>query len=82
MEKVITLSDKGQVVIPSEIRQKYNLQKGDRFLVKDENGSITLTRLERHPLLGLRGAYKGQGDLTSALLKERRSDRDREERKE
>ncbi|HHW25873.1 MAG TPA: AbrB/MazE/SpoVT family DNA-binding domain-containing protein [Firmicutes bacterium] len=82
MDKVITLSDKGQVVIPAEIRQKYDLQKGDRFLVKDENGRITLTRLERHPLLGLRGAYKGQVDLTSELLKERRAEREREESKE
>lgn len=80
--KVITLSDKGQVVIPSEIRHKYNLRKGDKFLVKDEGGSITLTRLERHPLLGLRGAYKGRDDLTSTLLDERRSDRAREENKE
>ena len=80
--KVITLSDKGQIVIPSEIRHKYNLQKGDRFLVKDEGGSITLTRLERHPILGLRGSYKEQGDLTAALLSERRSDREREERKD
>ncbi len=79
MVKVITLSDKGQIVIPSEIRQKYDLQKGDRFLVRDEDGKITLERLERHPILGLRGAYRGLGDLTSALLRERRADREREE---
>lgn len=69
---IITLSKKGQIVIPSEIRHKYRLRKGDRLLMKDENGKITLQPLERHPLLGLRGAFKAGTDLTQALLLERR----------
>lgn len=65
------------------------------FIVDDVWGDLTgspysedghtLAVAARKPgdsLLGLRGAYKGQDDLTSALLKERRSNRGREERKE
>jgi AbrB family looped-hinge helix DNA binding protein len=77
--KIITLSNKGQIVIPAELRQRYNLKQGDRFLVKDEDGKITLQLLERHPLLGLKGSYRGKGDLLSDLLQERKAERDREE---
>ncbi len=72
---IITLSKKGQIVLPSEIRRKYNLRQGDRFLVKEENGKITLQLFERHPLLGLRGTFKGETDLTQALLQKRRLER-------
>jgi AbrB family looped-hinge helix DNA binding protein len=72
---VITLSGKGQVVIPKEIRQKYNLKKGDRLLVREASGKIILEITERHPILSLRGAFKGKGSLTHALLEERRTER-------
>jgi len=78
---MIRLSGKGQLVIPSEIRNKYNLRKGDRFLVREEAGEIVLHPLERHPLLDLRGAYKGGTSLTQALIRERQSDRAKEEDK-
>jgi AbrB family looped-hinge helix DNA binding protein len=59
---VVKLSSTGQLVIPSEIRDKYDLRKGDRFLVRDVGGKIVLEPLPRHPLLELRGAFKsGEG---------------------
>ncbi len=76
---VIRLSGKGQLVIPSEIRDKYNLRKGDRLLVREEAGEIVLRPLERHPLLDLRGAYKGEASLTEALIRERQAERAKED---
>lgn len=76
---IVRLSGKGQLVIPSEIRKRYNLRKGDRFLVREEAGEIVLRPLERHPLLDLRGAYKGGTSLTEALLRERQSERAKED---
>ncbi|MDI6637515.1 MAG: AbrB/MazE/SpoVT family DNA-binding domain-containing protein [Bacillota bacterium] len=75
------MSRKGQIVIPVKIRRKYNLRQGDRFLVRDKGGTIILEPLERHPLLGLRGAFKEKKDLVGALLRERHAERAREEKK-
>jgi AbrB family looped-hinge helix DNA binding protein len=72
---IITLSGKGQIVIPREIRQKYNLNKGDRLLVTVENDRIILHMKERYPILGLRGALSSKGSLTRALLQERKAER-------
>jgi AbrB family looped-hinge helix DNA binding protein len=76
---IVKLSAKGQLVIPSEIRERYDLRRGDRFLVREEAGAIVLQPLGRHPVLDLRGVLKGGPSLTQALLEERRADRARED---
>lgn len=76
---IVRLSEKGQLVIPSEIRAKYHLGKGDRFLVRDQAGEIILKPLERYPLLDLRGAFKSETSLTEELLRERQKDRAKED---
>ncbi len=40
---VVTLSSKGQIVIPREIRQTLGLRKGDRLYVTREGDRIVLT---------------------------------------
>lgn len=74
-----TLSKKGQLVIPGKIRRQQGLKQGDRFLVKCEDEKIILEPLERHPILRLRGAFKGKTSLTQALLRERHLERTRED---
>lgn len=39
-----TLSSKGQLVIPREVRMKLGLSAGDRFLCRAEGDSIVLVR--------------------------------------
>ncbi|NIR52048.1 AbrB/MazE/SpoVT family DNA-binding domain-containing protein [candidate division KSB1 bacterium] len=36
------LGHKGRVVIPAELRKKFNLKVGDNFEIKEENGHIVL----------------------------------------
>ena len=79
---ITTLSKKGQLVIPGDIRRRHSLKQGDRFLVKYEEGKIILEPLERYPILRLRGAFKGKASLTQALLQERRLERAREDGKD
>lgn len=80
--EIITLSKKGQIVIPSQIRRKYDLKQGDRFLVvEDGNGKITLQLMERHPLLALRGDFKEKPSLTDILLRERKLEQSAEDKK-
>ncbi|KYH31411.1 AbrB/MazE/SpoVT family DNA-binding domain-containing protein [Neomoorella mulderi] len=79
----ITVSQKGQIVIPLEIRKNYGLKKGDQLAVEDNNGIITLRPLPKHPFLELRGKYKSSSPtdkLTTALIKERTAERSREKR--
>ncbi len=43
-----TLRDKGRVVIPKELRQKFGLKVGDKFEVKENNGQIVLIPKNTH----------------------------------
>jgi AbrB family looped-hinge helix DNA binding protein len=73
-----TLSKKGQVVIPAEIRARAGLRPGDRFSVElTESGALVFRPLPRGPLLALRGAFSGPHRLTEELLAERRRERGR-----
>lgn len=76
MAVTTTLSEKGQVVIPAEIRSKAGLRAGDRFEVElDDSGVLIFRPLPRDPLLALRGAFAGSHRLTDDLLGERRKER-------
>ncbi|MFO8016800.1 MAG: AbrB/MazE/SpoVT family DNA-binding domain-containing protein [Candidatus Woesearchaeota archaeon] len=44
--EVTSLSSRGQVVIPEELREKMNLKKGEKFVVIGENGTILLKRID------------------------------------
>ena len=43
-----TLHDRGRVVIPKEIRRKFDMKVGDRFEVKEDNGHIVLIPKQTH----------------------------------
>lgn len=76
MAATTTLSEKGQIVIPAEIRAKAGLRAGDRFSVEvTESGALIFTPLPRDPLLHLRGAFRGPRRLTDELVAERRKER-------
>lgn len=72
-----TMSEKGQVVIPGELRRKYGWRRGEKFLVRDVEGAVLLVPLPRHPLLAWRGRFAGH-DLTGSLLALRDEERRRE----
>lgn len=78
METSITI--KGQVVIPAEIRHRLGLKKGTRIHVEERNGEIILRPLNREYFQKLSGILKG-GGLTKALEESRREDLRREEEK-
>lgn len=69
------LSEKGQIVIPAEIRMRLGLQRGDRFEVDARADELILKRLPRNPLLDLKGAFKGPDSLIETLLQEHESER-------
>jgi AbrB family looped-hinge helix DNA binding protein len=72
------LSQKGQVVIPAEIRERLRLQRGDRFEVEAREDEVVLKLLPRNPLLRLYGAFAGP-DLLAELLEDHRREREAED---
>jgi AbrB family looped-hinge helix DNA binding protein len=40
--EIVTVSSKGQVTIPSKLRRKLRIVKGEKFLVVQENNAIRL----------------------------------------
>lgn len=80
------LSSKGQLVIPSAIRQKYGLGVGTRVAFIEDGPRLILepetTALKLEKLKGLRGITAGGASMTDALVEERRRERERELREE
>jgi AbrB family looped-hinge helix DNA binding protein len=77
-------SAKGEIVIPSFLREKYGIKKGTRVEFLEEGGRIVLLprTMEQfdHALVRVRRRLKGI-DLISALEQERRSEETHEDRK-
>jgi AbrB family looped-hinge helix DNA binding protein len=75
-----TVSAKGWIVIPAELRRKYRLRAGSRIRVVDYGGVLSLHPEMADPIKESRGMLKGRSSLTAALLRERAKERERENR--
>jgi AbrB family looped-hinge helix DNA binding protein len=72
-----TLSEKGWVVIPQELRKRYHLKKGDKVHFIDYGGMVAIVPISREPLKDAAGMLKGRTNLVAALLKSRKDDKAR-----
>ncbi len=77
---VLTISNKGWVVIPAELRKKYNLAPGTGVMLVDYGGVLALIPAAPDPIKKGRGLLKGQTSLSSTLKKDRESEKKREKR--
>ena len=73
-----TLSEKGWIVIPQELRQRYHLTKGDRVHVIDYGGVIGIIPSSATPVDDARGMLAGKTRLTRTLSKSRKQDAGRD----
>lgn len=71
----ITATTKGQIVIPSSIRQKLGIKTGTRIQVEldEDNARIILKPITREYIHSLRGRFRGKG-----LLKELMEEKEKE----
>ena len=78
---IVTISERGQLVIPQEIRSKLDLVKGRKLFVdfSEQEGTITLRPVA--PLKTLRGFLKGTPSADHMLRTVRREERRSDERK-
>ena len=76
----LTISSKGWVVIPADLRKKYGLKPGDAVNIVDYGGVLALVPAMKDPVREAMGLFKSEESLTELLLEERRKDREREDR--
>jgi AbrB family looped-hinge helix DNA binding protein len=73
-----TVSSKGWVVIPVDLRNKYNLLPGSRVMLVDYGGVLAIVPASPDPIKAGAGMLKGGPSLTKALLAEHRRERARD----
>ena len=79
---IVTLSSKGKLVIPKEIREALGVKPGQKVffkIVKDH--LVEIAPLPEDPIRHFCGIFKEGSSLTEALLKEREEDKKREEKR-
>mgnify|MGYP001137169432 CR=1 FL=1 len=79
---VVKTSQKGQILIPREMRRRLGLKGGQKVslkLIGDQK--IELTPIPTEPVEAFCGIFRRGSSLTEALLKERKQELIREESK-
>jgi AbrB family looped-hinge helix DNA binding protein len=76
----IKLSQKGWVVIPAALREKYGLKPGAELHVVDYGGVLALVPEFKDPVRQGAGMLKAKDSLTQAIHEEHRQEREREDR--
>jgi len=76
MADMVTVTSKGQLVIPSKLRKKLGIHKGTRVAVTAEGNHLILQPITSEYIDSLRGILKGDGSAMKFLLEERKRDRE------
>ena len=74
----LTISNKGWVVIPADLRKKYNLLPGTEVMIVDYGGVLSIVPALKNPVKQGRGLLKGLPSLTKELRQERKKEKSRE----
>jgi antitoxin PrlF len=83
MKNSSTISSKGQITVPQEIRKRLGLETGDRveFVVEGDRAVIRPARSEGNPFekyIGILGPFPGGEEEIKAWIDDMRSDKDYE----
>jgi AbrB family looped-hinge helix DNA binding protein len=70
----VTVSTKGQIVIPARLRQRLHIRKGTRLAVFEEEGRLVVQPMTDF-IRSLRGAFKKGRYTLREFLRERKRDR-------
>lgn len=78
-----TMTSKGQLTVPQEIRKRLGLQTGDRveFVVEEDRTVIRPARTEANPFarfIGIADPFPGGDEGIKAWIDDMRSDKDYE----
>lgn len=71
----VSVTDKGQVVIPVSLRNKFNIKKGSKVKVEEgKDGYILLKPLPDDPVEASRGILKSKKSLLKSLKDDRKKE--------
>ncbi len=72
-----TMTSKGQIVIPSRLRRKYEMAEGTRieFIEDEKSGSLILRPITPKYVRSLRGILKGNAGM-KALKEDRQQEKE------
>jgi AbrB family looped-hinge helix DNA binding protein len=70
----VKLSQKGWVVIPAALREKYGLKAGANLQVVDYGGVLAIVPAFKDPVKQGAGMLKGVDSLTQAVVEEHKQD--------
>ena len=76
-----TISPKGWVVIPAELRRKYHLTPGTQVIIVDYGGVLSIVPTRSDPVKTGRGLLKDIPGLLGEVLAEHTKERNRDERR-
>lgn len=77
---VLTVSNKGWVVIPAEFRKKYNLHPGAKVVIVDYGGVLAIVPAVNDPIKTGRGFLKGGESMAVDLKRDRQLEEKRDQR--
>jgi len=69
------VSQRGQTVIPAELRRRYNLEEGTQIEWIDTGSGLRIVPVAADPIGALRGLGKGERLLDRLLLERSRENR-------
>lgn len=70
------VTTKGQIVIPSIIRNRYKIKKGTKVYFLEHGDDIVLRPVTNEYIDGLKGIIKTNGRALKALLDEKKKERE------
>jgi len=68
---IATVSREGQIVIPSDLRKKYDLHQGRQVMIVDHGNVLAIMPLMDDPVADALGMLQGHSSLLEALRQER-----------
>ena len=71
---ITTVSAKGQIVIPSTIRRRFNIKKGVKLYIEERGEELVLKPVTPEYIKKISGVLNTKGKLSKLLLKERLED--------
>lgn len=74
-----TVTSKGQLVVPAQIRRRYGIKPGIKVRFIERDHEILFQPVTKEYIRSVRGMLKSETSMTQELLKERAKDREREE---
>jgi AbrB family looped-hinge helix DNA binding protein len=74
------ISQKGWIVIPAALREKYGLKPGFDVHIIDYGGVLSMVPILKNPIAEGKGFLKGTSSLTLALLNEHLMEQERDKK--